>query len=309
MRGKTAFGMAVILALVFGAVLAPNAFAEEEPPAPYWAECFKTSVKHTGKYEEKKCVKPSGSGKGNYELRPGIGAGGGFIGKSVGGEKPWLYMQTASGLIKVECTKGVDAGKYGLPNRVSDVVFSYGKCHGSGPLAAQKCTSPGASTGTIQFSPLSGELGYTFYKKESINVLVGALLESEVDPGGMITAFSCGPELEVKVSGQLIVKPSTLREASKHLTFTDKPSARLGEQEYNGKKYSPETNDLGWEPELHEIELGERPPHVLTDELCGSYIQKLEGEPCTPPLYMAIEQLMLAKGEPLMVVKYEGEKG
>lgn len=305
MRGKAAFGACLALVLGLMGAFAASAFAEE-PPAPYWAECVKTSPKHTGHYEEKKCAKTSASGTGNYELKAGIGHGGGFTGKTKGGATPWLYMQTASGLIKVECGKSGDTGKYGLPNRVSDVVFTYGKCHGSGALSTQQCTSPGSSPGTIQFSSLAGELGYTFY--QSTTVFVGALLENETHPAGPIAQFSCGSELEVKISGQLVVEVSAFKEATKELGLTDgKPHPRMGEREYSGKKYTPVTNDLGWQSELHEIELGERPPHVLVDELCGPYIQTLEGEPCTPPLYMGVEYIMIAKGEPLRIVKYEGE--
>lgn len=306
MRGKVAFGLGVLAVLVVCAALPANAFAEE-PPAPYWAECFKTSVKHTGKYEEKKCVKLSGSGTGNYELRAGIGHGGGFTGKATQ-EPPELEMQTASGLIEVDCKKSTDSGKYALPNRLLDVVFTYNKCHGSGSLSAQACTSPGASAGTIQLSPLSGELGYRYYEKGSSVVLVGALLGDEADPPGFITHFNCGPELEVRISGQLMANTLANAEATKEFGLSGHPKAKLGELEYNGKRYTPVTNELGWEGELHEIELGERPPHVLVDELCGPYVQRVEGESCTPPLYMGVDYIFKAKGEALRIVKYEGEE-
>ena len=306
MRGKTAFGMVVVMALLFGAVLAPNASAEEEPPAAYWAECVKTSVKHTGQYEEKKCKKQSASGTGNYELKPGIGHGGGFTGKA-GAESPYMYMQTASGLINLECKKSTDSGKYGLPSRMSDLVFTASKCHGVGALSAQTCTSPGAAAGTIQLSPLGGALGYIEYSK-GFRSAVGFLMESEAAPGGLITRFSCGSELEVRVSGQLIVEPLSPQEANKSLYLTDSPgNTFLAEREYNGKKYAPLTNKIGFQSELNEIKLGERPPHVLIDELCGPYIERLEGETCTPPLYMAVAYIFKDTGEPLEIVNFEEE--
>ena len=307
MKRGTAVGVCMMLALALCAVLASVALAEEPPPAPYWAECIKTSPKHTGHYEEKKCAKPSASGTGNYELKAGIGHGGGFAGKAKG-EEPVLEMQTASGRIEVECNKSTDSGKYGLPNRLVDVVFTYGKCHGYGALSALTCTSPGAPAGTILMPPMSGELGYRQYEKGPYPASVGVLLENEAAPGGVITQFSCGPELEVRISGQLMVNTSAPKEATKALALVDHPRAELGELEYNGKKYTPVTNGLGWWSELREIELAERPPHVLVDELCGAYIQRLEGEPCTPRLYMGAWYIFSAKGEPLRIVKYEGEE-
>ncbi len=307
MRRFEIVGLLALVLAVCG-LAASSAFAVE-PPAPYWAECVKTSPKRTGHYAEGKCAKLSASGTGNYELKAGIGQGGGFAGK-INQVTPHLEMQTASGLIVVECKKGTDTGRYGLPNRLFDVVFTYDKCHGAGALSAQKCTSPGASEGTIQLSPLGGEMGYTFIERLAAGI--GLLLENEADPGGLITQFSCGTELDVRISGQQVVDTGGPKqtEATKYLGLSDvEPKPRLGEQEYNGKKYTPLTNLLGWESELREIELGERPPHVLVDELCGAYIQTLEGEACTPPLYMGVGYIFTAKGEPLRIVGSEGEEG
>jgi hypothetical protein len=305
MRRIAGFGVGVMVLIVLFGAFASSAFAEEEPPAPYWAECL-TVAKGTGHYEMK-CAHTNPFAQGNYELKAGIGHGGGFTGKASGQEPPHLFMQTASGLVKVECKKGTVTGKYGLPNRMDDVVFTFGKCHGTGTLIKQKCTSPGASAGTIQVSPMGGESGYTYL--EAPNASAGFRLESEAEPEGPITQFSCGSELEVRVAGRLIVEALGgvgNSEASKHLNLFAHPSAMLGELEYSGKKYTPETDELGWWNEVNEIKLGERAPHVLVDELCGPYIQQLEGESCTPPLYMGVDFIFVAKGETLRLVQYEG---
>ncbi|HTQ68755.1 MAG TPA: hypothetical protein VMI13_08695 [Solirubrobacteraceae bacterium] len=58
----------------------------------------------------------------------------------------------------------------------------------------------------------------------------------------------------------------------------------LPEQELDGIKFQPQNDWLGWLEEREEIVKGEKPPHVLIVEACGTHIEAVLGERCAPPL-------------------------
>lgn len=282
-------GLCLVAALATVGVIATSAFAGSEPA---WFECAKTSPKDTGSYKNKTCSEASEAGKGEYELKEGIGKGKAFKGKS--GEAV-LHVKTWLGDDKVECGKGTDSGKPALPNLETDVLVTFSKCT---VFTTHKCTSAGAKAGEIKIPAMRGELGYV---EESPTVSVGVKLENEASPGGLIVEFNCGI-VEGKLKGEVIgVQEQDVNVINKESSVVDLATERYGEHEYEGKKFKPLVNILGWADEVEEIEKLEKPANVLKGEFCGELIEQLLGAECTPEAYAGQDQTTVNKGETLMV--------
>ena len=218
-----------------------------------------------------------------------------------------LHVKTWLGDDKVECASSKVQGKVALPNLETHVIVSFSKCTA---LKIKTCSSTGAKKGEIAIPAMKGELGYI---EESPSVVVGLKLESEAHPGstGEIVKFSC-EDLEATITGGLIgTVGKDVNVISKESETVDTPTESIGEHEYEGKKYKPLVNIVGWaseqvsfEKELEEDLKGEieklnRP--IFKTLICGEYIKSLLGVECTPEAYAGQEQTTVNKGEALEI--------
>ncbi|MGO9488974.1 MAG: hypothetical protein ACLQBB_08100 [Solirubrobacteraceae bacterium] len=294
--------MGLIAALAITGVLAGGASAAG---VPTWYECGKAAKEGTsylGHYTDKACSAEVETG-GKYERKEGLGKGKGFKGK---GATSVLHVKTWLGDDTVSCAKSSDSGTPELPNRESKVTVSFSKCLA---LGTKTCTSAGAKKGEIKLSGLKGELGYV----EESPVSVGLKLESEAHPGpeGELVKFSC-EDLEVTVTGGVIgVVKKDVNAINKESELVYEAKEYIGEHEYDGYKYKPVVNIVGWadeqaeiakeieEDEKGEIAKIERP--ILKTLICGEYIESLLGVKCTPEAYAGLTGTITNKGEALMV--------
>jgi hypothetical protein len=294
-------GLCVVAVFSLSAAIAATASAK----VPTWYECGKTAK--VGKYNNKACTEENTESKGKYELKEGLGKEKGLKGK---GGLAVLHVKTWLGDNTIECAKSKSEGKLALPNLEKEVTVSFSKC-----IALKTATKPcqsGAKKGEIKISGLSGELGYTSESPTE----VGLKLESEAHPGpkGELVKFGCGEPgyLEVTLTGGLILKQEQdVNAISKESTTVALAGEFIGNHEYEGKKYKPLVNILGWASEQSEIateieedEKGEiakieRP--IIKALICGTFIRSLLGVECTPEAYAGLDQTTLSKGDSLMV--------
>ncbi len=341
MRRITIMGPCLAVAVfAVACALASSAFAE----SPTWYECakvtkitlkyeeekivrgvptFKAKEKeiYDGKYSNKECTEaapspgpldgegppkvenPSYTGpEGKYELKEGVGAGKSFKGKSGATAlhvKLWVPDQT------IKCTSSTDIGSELLPAREANVQVTFKGCM----FDATKCETKGEKAGVIKTRPLSGELGYV----EESPVEVGVELKANNEEG-IIAEFECLEsnsvnEVSGKLGGELIgVQEGDVNKVSKDSKTVFVPTEGYGEHEYNGKKYKPLVNIIGWAGERAGILAAEEaneeetdPAHVLRGEFCGEVPEELAGAPCTPPTYTGQEQEVENKGEALEI--------
>jgi hypothetical protein len=303
----------VMLCLV--AAFAVFAFASTASAAgsPTWFACVKSAKnlenKYTGKYTDKLCTTEASEaqiaeGKANkYELAESLGKGKEIKGK---GGVAVLHVKTWLGDNTVECQKSKSVGKPELPNREKEVSISFSKCVA---LTVHTCTSPGANKGEIKLSGLKGELGYL----EEEPTKVGLKLESEANPGpeGELGFFEC-ENLNVKVIGGVIGEVTgDVNTISKVSSVNYLATESIGEHEFEGKKYKPLVNPLGWfsekaeyEKETEEDLKGEKAKIVrpiIKAIVCGEFIENLLHVECTPEAYAGLDQSVALKGEALMI--------
>jgi hypothetical protein len=283
-------------------------------PAPYWAACVKVpkvEKKYDGKFLTKTCTTPEPKGEGKYELEESIGKGKPFKGgtaKAKKGEKlVALHVKNpvTGDSAKVECESGKDTGKPVLPNFEEEVAVTYKGCAAVG----KACKTAGAKAGEIKITGVKGELGYV---EEEPEVIVGLKLENEKEPGKLLAEFECqekAGELVAKITGEVIgVQGKDVNTLSKESSLLDEATERYGEHEFEGKKFKPLVNILGWANELTGIEEAQMkneeetdPAHVLKGEFCGSFVKGLLGKECIEAVYGGLDQTMTNKGETLMV--------
>jgi len=290
MRRIRILGVCVVAVFAMTAVAATSAFATS---VPTWYECAKASPKNTGNYTTSSCTTLSEPGKGGFELKAGVGKGKVFKGKSVTTEKVVIHVKGTQGDNTVECKSSADSGKAVAPNLESDVVVVYSKCE----ALKKVCTSPGAKPGEVKSSPLKGELGYI----EEPTVKVGLKLQNESTPGGSVVEFTC-EGLSVKVTGEVIGAASKdVNAISKESVITDTVGEFIGEVEFEGKKFSPLVNTIGFEDELAEIAAKEKPDQILKAEICGGLIEILLKKECTPQAPAGQASTVVNKGESLEI--------
>lgn len=297
-------GLCLAAVSAIAGVLATSAFAGGTPT---WFECAKVA-KGSGIYKNKTCTEAAEPGKGKYELKQGAGGGKQIKGKSSGPValrvKTWLPEQ------RVECKSAkTESGVALAPNLEKAVKVAYTGC----VFAQWKCASlePAGKPGEIKTKSLTGELGYV---KESSPIEVGVIFESEEAPEGPFVKFGCGvkgmpDEVTAAIGGQVIgVQTGDVNTLSKSSTLTDLPGEYYGEHEFDGYKYKPVVNIVGWGSEVEGILKAEEsneeetdPAHVLRGEFCGPFIERVLHVPCTPPAYSGLEQTIGSKGEDLMI--------
>jgi hypothetical protein len=286
-------GLCLVVALGLSAAVAASASAAP----PTWFECAKASKVgklYTGDYNDKLCASPNAEGTGKYVLREGVG----HVKTSKGKSGPTvLNVQTWLGDSTVECAKSKDRLTPKLPNLVVSVEVLLMKCVTHVGGGTKYCTSALRKKGEVRLHALSGELGYI---SESTPV-VGVKLGLESEPGGEIANFDC-EGLEVTVSGEIIgVQQKDVNTVSKESETVFTSGEYLGEVEYEGHKFAPLVNPLGFEGELEAIGKLEAAPNVLGATICGVFIEAVLGKPCTPETYAGQDQTIVSKGEPLMI--------
>ncbi len=292
MKRLQIIGLCVVAAVGVSAIVAAGASAS----VPTWYECAKApkvEKHHTGNYNDKLCTSPNTEGAGKFVLREGVGGSKTIKGKS--GEAV-LNVQTYLGDSTVECAKSKDRITPELPNVVlGEVLFK--KCTTNVGGSTKKCTSELRKPGEVKLHALRGELGYV---SES-PVVVGMKLWLESEPGGTIANFDC-EGLEVTVAGDIIgVQEKDVGTVSKESETVFAAGEYLGEVEYEGHKFAPLVNLLGFEDELEAIAKLEAPPNVLTTTICGVFIEALLHKPCTPQTFAGEDQTIVSKGAALMI--------
>jgi hypothetical protein len=295
----------VMLSLVASFALLALASTASAAGSPTWFACLKAEPKNTGTYNDKACTAKNETGTGKYVLAESLGKNPTKEVKGKGGLAV-LHVKTWLGDNTVECQKSKSAGKLELPNRMKEVSISFSKCVA---LTVHKCTSPGAKSGEIKISGLKGELGYL----EEEPTKVGLKLESEAHPGpeGELAFFEC-ESLNAKIVGGVIGEVTgDINKVSKESALNYVATESIGEHEFEGKKYKPLVNPLGWfsekaeyEKETEEDLKGEKAKIVrpiIKAIVCGEFIENLLHVECTPEAYAGLDQSVALKGESLMI--------
>ena len=290
----------LVAAVVLLGALASTASASGTPT---WFECAKAEPKNTGTFNNKTCTEANEAGTGKYVLQEGLGKGKELKGK---GGPAVLHVKTWLGDNTVECAKSKSLGKEALPNLEKEVSITFSKCVA---LGTHKCTSAGAKTGEVKLTGLKGELGYL----EEEPLSVGLKLESEAHPGptGEMGKFDC-EVLNVTVIGGVIgVVHKDINAVSKESEVEYVSSESIGEHEFEGKKYKPLVNLLGWGSEKAEIEteieedlkgeIGKISRPIIKALVCGPFIEALLKVECTPEAYAGLDGKNAIKGEALMI--------
>ncbi|HTU78730.1 MAG TPA: hypothetical protein VMF09_08230 [Solirubrobacteraceae bacterium] len=287
--------LCAVAALACSAALAASASATE---VPTWFECAKApkiDMKYTGDYNNKLCRSFNARGRGKFVLREGVGRDRRYKGKS----GPAVFnVQTWLGDATVTCAKSQDSITPKLPNEVISVEVVFKECETGGSLPAKKCSSALQMPGEIRLHAMRGTVGYISESPLTVGIKLG--LESE--PGGTVAEFAC-EGLEVTVAGELVaVQEKDINAVSREPETVFTAAEYLGEVEYEGHRFSPLVNWLGFEDELEAIDKGEAQPNVLTAKLCGAIIQVAIGTWCTPEPVPAGENLTIAStGQRLMI--------
>jgi hypothetical protein len=287
-------GLCLAAAIGCSAAVAAGASAAS---VPTWWECAKAAKdgkKFTGDYNDKLCTSPNAEGDGKYVLREGAGHVKSIKGKSA---TTVLNVQTWLGDSTVECAKGQYRGAPEPPNQEVGVEVLLKKCSTDAAGPAKKCSSVGRKPGEVKLHALRGELGYI---SES-PVVVGVKLWLESEPGGPIANFDC-EGLEITVAGFIVgTQEKDVNVVTKEAETVFSTGEYLGEVEYEGHRFSPLVNLLGFADELEAIARLEAPPSVLTTTICGAFIEGVLGKPCTPQTFAGLDQTMVSKGETLMI--------
>ena len=164
---------------------------------------------------------------------------------------------------------------------------------------------------------MGGELGYI---EESPGVKVGLRLEHEAEPGGVIFEFNCNYKVNQNTQPRTHrrrrqgLRPDDRRRwsgspgVSKESELVLIGKEQYGEHEFDGKKYKPIVNFVGWAGEAAGIIEAEEkneeetdPAHVLKGEFCGPVAENLLHEHCTPPAYAGLTSTTKNKGEALLI--------
>ena len=272
---------------------------------PTWYVCAKAEPKNTGGFNDKACTEANGGGTGKYVLKEGLGKGKIFKGK---GGPAVLHVKTWLGDKTVECGKSKSVGTPVLPNLEKEVTISFGKCE-----ALEKnydCKSTGAKKGEVVIKGLKGELGYL---EEEPTKRVGLKLESEANPGpeGEMGKFECEVLTVTVIGGVIGEVKKDINTINKEQEVDYVATESIGEHEFEGKKYKPLVNPLGWASEAAEIEKeveedlkGEKEKIVrpiIKTLICGPFIEALLKVECTPEAYTGLDTTNALKGESLMI--------
>ena len=289
----------LVAAFVLLGALASGASAAGTPT---WFECAKAEPKNTGTFNNKTCTEGNEAGTGKYVLKEGLGKGKEMKGK---GGPAVLHVKTWLGDKTVECLKSKSIGKAELPNREKEVTITFSKCE----ALEHNCNSAGAKKGEIKISGLKGELGYLEEEPKRI----GLKLESEAHPGpeGELGEFSCEVLTVTAIGGVIGEVKKDINTISKESEVQFVATESIGEHEFEGKKYTPLVNPLGWASEKSEIEKeveedlkGEiskivRP--IIKTLICGPFIEALLKVKCTPEAYTGLDATDVIKGSTLMI--------
>lgn len=323
MRRSTILGVCLVAACGVIGMIASSASAAL--PAPVWAVCgkaAKVNKKETGKYNNKTCTEKNEAGEGKYEIVEGVGKAKPFKGK-IGATR--LDVQSPFGDDAVECTstKGKGGGKPVAPNKEEEVFVELKGCELTlfGSHTEDPCFTTGLKEGEMKITHMEGELGYI---EESPGVKVGLRLEhepSEPPLGGVIFEFNCNYVVSVehpnhepiveggKIKQQMIGEVLGLQAgASKESELVYVGKEQYGTHEFDGKKYSPIVNFVGWASEQAGITEAEEkneeekdPAHVLKGTFCGPVAENLLHEHCTPEAYAGLTGTTKNKGEALLI--------
>jgi hypothetical protein len=298
-------GLAMVAVFATVGVLATAASAT----TPTWFECAKTEPKDTGKYNDKACSQKNEEGKGKYELKEGLGKGKKIKSKAGASE---LIVKVPEGEFPIKCGGAKGEATPALPNLEKEVSISFKKC----VFLGQKCTTAGAKTGEIAGKGLVGELGYVKAEEGGAGPApaVGVKIKNALGEAEPISTFECGTGfVKGKLFGAVIgVQESDINAVAKETTlnFVGKPpvAEQYGEHEFEGKKYKPVVNIVGFAEEAEEIKAcaglmcaEEHPAHVIRGEFCGTEIESLVSKECTPLTYSALDSKITNKGESLMI--------
>jgi hypothetical protein len=320
MKRRTILGTCLVVTCGVIAMFASSASAAL--PAPVWAVCSKApkvNKKVTGKWKNKTCTEEETKGEGSYERTPGIGKGKAFKGKT---GVTRLDVQSPFGDDAVECTstKGKAGGKPAAPNKEIEAFVELKGCELTlfNNKTGDPCFTTGLKEGEMKVTGMAGELGYI---EESPEVKVGLRFENEAKPGGVIVEFNCAYKVEPahpnheliikngKVFGQMIgEEKGFLAGANKESELVLEGKEQYGTHEFEGKKYKPIVNFVGWAEEVPGIIAAEEaneeetdPAHVLKGEFCGAFVEGVLKKECTPPAYAGLTGTTKNKGEALLI--------
>jgi hypothetical protein len=132
------------------ALMAVYALPTSASALPAYFEC-KNVGPGAGSYTDAKCQNKTGAGTGKFEAVEGIGKGKPFEGKA--GESTF-HTPVVGG--EIFCKSGKETGALTSPTSVGKVTLALRQCE----VLRKRCTSPGATRGTIQSAALAGTLGY-----------------------------------------------------------------------------------------------------------------------------------------------------
>jgi hypothetical protein len=314
MKRRTILGTCLVVSCGVIGMFASSASAAL--PAPVWAVCAKASPKNTGKFNNKTCTEENMAGTGKFEIVEGVGKAKAFKGKS---GPTRLDVQSPFGDDAVACESGKGGGKPAVPNLEVEVGVTYKGCELSlfGSKTGDKCFTTGAKEGEMKITGMKGELGYI----EESPVNVGLRLEHEAEAGGVIVEFNCNYKVNAehpnherviengKVKNQMIGELKGLSAgANKESELVLVAKEQYGEHEFEGHKFKPLVNPVGWAEEVEKIEecagqecATEHPAHVLLGEFCGPFVESALHKMCTPPAYSGLTGTTKNKGEALLI--------
>jgi hypothetical protein len=242
-----------LVALLATAGVAVSSASAAEPELFECAKAAKVGKETpTGEFSDKNCSVPVEGGK--YKLQPGIGKAKVF---QFTGKRSTHHVPAVGGEITCATVKG--SGKYTSTTSLGDVVFTWRTCTNGG----RRCTSAGATAGTIVTNPLEGNLGYI--SKSPLNVGV----DFKGEGGKDIEDFTC-EGLVYETGGSLIGEVGG--DINKFNTAVENDFTVGGEDLQEAKKFEGGPKD------------------VLETSINGS-----------PPLEAGVQAALLARGENLEI--------
>jgi hypothetical protein len=125
---------------------------------------------------------------------------------------------------------------------------------------------------------------------------VGAKFENATTPGGVLAEFKCGSELEGTMSGELITRIG----GGEGLLQIDPETEHW--KWIGGRFEAFLLDNFAWHSELKAMAEGEQQPQVISVELCGKFVEVVEGSKCAPPTYAALEEFLEYKGPKLFLL-------
>ena len=243
-------GACLAATLTAGAFASAGASASGTLPALY--ECAKVKPKGTGRYNKGCLVEGKhGVGENDYEVKEGFGKGKAFKAKGGGAN---LEVESVGG---IDCAKSSATAKFNSPTTGDDVVATFGDCEYSG----HKCSSAGATTGTIVTKALKGEVGY-LSDAELLSPKVGVAFSPE--SGEVLAAFVCGPFV-FEVTGASIAEVTPVNKFGKEAVFSFRQK-RIGVQEWQSFEGGPEQALRVWACEDCSKPHGESGTYFNADE-------------------------------------------